>query len=128
VELKHKFTTMSILCHYYPERKKQIETDASDLCKAGILSQYEPDRRLHPLSYYNKCFLPAELNYDIHDKEMVVIVNCFQEWRHFLMGAPEEIVVFTDHNYLEYFNTTKLLNRRQARWAEILSQFNFKIV
>jgi len=37
-------------------------------------------------------------------------------------------VVFTDHKNLEYFNTTKLLNRRQARWAEILSQFNFKIV
>jgi len=44
------------------------------------------------------------------------------------MGAPEEIVVFTDHKNLEYFNTTKLLNRRQAHWAEILSQFNFKIV
>jgi len=44
------------------------------------------------------------------------------------MGAPEEIVVFTDHKNLEYFNTTKLLNRRQACWPEILSQFNFKIV
>jgi len=44
------------------------------------------------------------------------------------MGAPEEIGVFTDHKYLEYFNTTKLLNRRQAHWVEILSQFNFKIV
>ena len=128
MELKRKFTTAPILCHYHPERKKQIETDASDLCKAGILSQYEPDRRLHPLSYYNKRFLPAELNYDVHDKEMVVIVNCFQEWRHFLIGAPEEIVVFTDHKNLEYFNNTKLLNRRQARRAGILSQFNFKIV
>ena len=77
VGLKHKFTTAPILCHYHPERKKQIETDASDLCKAGILSQYEPDRCWHPLSYYNKRFLPAELNYDFHDKEMVVIVNCF---------------------------------------------------
>jgi len=44
------------------------------------------------------------------------------------MGAPGKIVVFTDHKNLEYFNTTKLLNWRQARWAEILSQFNFKIV
>jgi len=59
---------------------------------------------------------------------MVVIVNCFQEWRHFLMGAPEEIVVFTDHKNLQYFNNTKLLNWIQARWVEILSQFNFKIV
>jgi len=37
-------------------------------------------------------------------------------------------VAFTDHKNLEYFNTTKLLNWRLARWAEILSQFNFKIV
>ena len=43
VELKRKFTTVPILCHYHPEGKKQIETDASDLCKAGILSQYELD-------------------------------------------------------------------------------------
>jgi len=99
----------------------KIETDSSDLCKAGILSQYESDKRWHPLSYYNKRFLPVELNYDVYHKEMVVIVNCFQEWRHLLMGAPEEIVVFTDHKSLEYFNTTKLPNRRQARWAEILS-------
>jgi len=37
-ELKHRFTTAPILCHYHPERRKQIETDALDLAKAGILS------------------------------------------------------------------------------------------
>jgi len=68
VELKRKFTTAPILCHYHHERNQQIETVACDLCKAGILSQFEPDRRWHPLSYYNKRFLPAELNYDVHDK------------------------------------------------------------
>jgi len=44
------------------------------------------------------------------------------------MGAPEQIVVYTNHQNLQYFNTTKLLNRRQARWAEILTEFNFKII
>jgi len=33
-ELKHRFTTAPILCHYHPEWHKQIETDASDLAKA----------------------------------------------------------------------------------------------
>jgi len=127
-ELKYRFTTAPILCHYHPERRKQIETDASALAKARILSQYEPDKRWHPLAFYNKGFLPAELNYDDHDKEIVVIMNYFQEWRYFLMGAPEQIVVYADHKNLEYFDTTKLLNRRQARWAEILSEFNFKII
>jgi len=44
------------------------------------------------------------------------------------MGSQEQIVVYTDDKNLEYFNTTKIRNRRQARWAEILSEFNFKIV
>jgi hypothetical protein len=29
---------------------------------------------------------------------------------------------------LEYFATTKILNRRQARWAQDLSEFDFKII
>jgi hypothetical protein len=33
-----------------------------------------------------------------------------------------------DHKNLTFFTTIKELTRRQARWAEILSQFNFKIV
>jgi len=33
-ELKHRFMTAPILCHYHPEQRKQIKTDASDLAKA----------------------------------------------------------------------------------------------
>jgi len=32
-----------------------------------------------------------------------------------------------DHKNLEYFSTTKILTRRQARWPEYLSQFNLII-
>ena len=45
-----------------------------------------------------------------------------------MIGCPHKIVVYTDHKNLEYFNSTKILNRRQARWAEILSEFDFTIV
>ena len=44
-----------------------------------------------------------------------------------LCGSPNRVVVYTDYRNLEYFQTTKILNRRQARWAEILSEFNFVI-
>ena len=44
-----------------------------------------------------------------------------------LHGSPNRVVVYTDHRNLEYFPTTKILNRRQARWVEILSEFNFVI-
>ena len=35
--------------------------------------------------------------------------------------------VFSDHQNLEYFTTTKVLNRRQARWAQELAGIDFKI-
>ena len=37
------------------------------------------------------------------------------------------VQVLTDHKDLKYFMTTKKLTPRQARWAELLSEFNFVI-
>ena len=78
-ELKNRLMTVLILCHYHLDHPKQIETDALDSCNAGILPQYEPDNHWYTFDYYNKGFLPAKLNYDLYDKERVVIVNCFEE-------------------------------------------------
>jgi hypothetical protein len=70
---------------------------------------------------------PAECNYEIYDKELLAIVRAFEEWRPELAGTEEPIKILTDHKNLAYFMSTKQLNRRQARWAEFLSEFNFKI-
>jgi len=58
----------------------------------------------------------------------MAIVGAFEEWPAELQSVENPISVLTDHNNLEYFTTTKLLNRRQARWAQFLSQFDLKIV
>jgi hypothetical protein len=50
-----------------------------------------------------------------------------KQWRHHLEGARYKILIQCDHKNLEYFQATKVLSRRQARWAEILSAYNFKI-
>ena len=70
----------------------------------------------------------AKINYEIHDKEMLAVVSAFKEWRRYLEGAWFQIIVYTDHKNLEYFATTKVLNRRQARWAQELTGYDFKIV
>src|SRR5258706_7311867 len=58
----------------------------------------------------------------------MAIIRCLEEWRSELESSVHPIQVLSDHNNLEYFMTTKLLSRRQARWSEFLSRFNFKIV
>ena len=59
---------------------------------------------------------------------MTAIVAAFKEWEHLLMSVHDEITVFSDHKNLEYFNSTKVHNRRQHRWAEFLQPFRFKVV
>jgi hypothetical protein len=77
--------------------------------------------------FHSHKFNPTELNYDVHDKKLYAIFEAFHIWRHYLEGSARPIDVVTDHKNLEYFSTTKLLNRRQARWSEYLSQFNLII-
>ena len=70
----------------------------------------------------------AEKNYDIHDKELLAIVQAFKEWRCYMEGSRHPVQVFTDHANLVPFMKNKELNRRQARWAESLANFDFKIM
>jgi hypothetical protein len=68
------------------------------------------------------------INYDVHDKETLASVTAFKEWEHMLKSVAGEITVYTDHKNLEYFGTSKVLTRRQARWSEHLAEFNFKVI
>ena len=126
--LKNVFTSSPILTRFDPDRDIVLETDASDYVSAGVLSQYGDDGLLHPVAFFSKKHSPAECNYEIYDKELMAIIRCFEEWRAELQSVENPIEVLSDHKNLEYFMSTKLLNRRQARWAQFLSQFNFKII
>jgi hypothetical protein len=126
--LKQAFTTAPILRHFDYDREIIVETDASDYVSASVLSQYDDEGILHPVAFFSKKHTPAECNYEIYDKELMAIVRAFEEWRPELEGALHPMQVLSDHKYLEYFMSTKLLNRRQTRWAEYLSRFNFKII
>lgn len=125
--LRRAFTSNTVLMHYDPDRQTVVETDASDYVSGGILSQYDDSGTLRPVAYFSKKHNPAECNYEIYDKELMAIVRAFEEWRPELEGAAHPIKVITDHKNLEYFTTTKQLSRRQARWSEFLSRFQFQI-
>jgi len=66
-----------------------------------------------------------ERNYEIHDKEMLVVIRCLEAWKHYLEGVKLEFEIWMDYKNLQYFMMSQKLNCRQARWALYLSQFNF---
>jgi len=103
-----------------------LETDASNLALAAILSTHT-DSDIHPIAFHLRSFQRAELNYNVHDKELLVIVEAFKKWQHYLEGLAIPTEVFTDHKNLTYFCNTKMLTCQQIRWLEFLSQFNLEI-
>jgi hypothetical protein len=87
-----------------------METDASGYVSAGVLSQYNDDRILYPVTFFSKKHSPVECNYEIYDKELMAIVHAFEEWRPELQSIINPMCVLSDHKNLEYFTTMKLLN------------------
>ena len=122
-------TTELVMMHFDWTKETFLKCDSSDLASGGVLSQLNDEDWLRPVAYLSQSLNPAQRNYVIYDKEMLAIVRCFKEWRPELLSVPEDrpTLVIIDHKALEHFMITKQLNRRQARWAEFLSQFNFKI-
>lgn len=122
-DVKTAFVTADVVRHFDPSLPTTLETDASDFAISGIVSQKFTDG-VHPIAFFSRKLQPAELNYDTHDKELLAIIDSMSAFRHFLQGnTPFD--VFTDHRNLQYFTTTKPLNRRQVRWSHFLVDFNF---
>ncbi|MBW0567954.1 hypothetical protein O181_107669 [Austropuccinia psidii MF-1] len=124
--LKEAFTTAPILSNFNPSLPNIVETDGSDYALGAVLSQVN-DSGKHPIACDSRKLLPAELNYEIHDKELFGIVWALECWRAFLFSISNSFEVLTDHSSLQYFISSKVLTRPQARWAEFLSEFYFTI-
>jgi len=86
-----------------------METDASDYALAAILSIMTKDNKIYPIAFHSQMFSTMELNYDIYDKELLIIFEAFKIWRHYLERSTSPIDVMMDHKNLEYFSTSKIL-------------------
>ena len=69
--------------------------------------------------------LPAELNYPVHEKELLALVKLCTKHRHYLIGKP--VVAYTDHRSITHLQTQPNLSNRQIRWVQQLQDFDIKI-
>ena len=127
--LRQAFTKAPIFRHFSPECHIRIKTDVSGYAIGGILSQLTFDQltsksgsifsksdfgQWHPVAYFSKKMIPAEIHYKIYDVELLAIVEAFKTWRHYLEGCKYEILVLIDHNNLCCFMDTKSLSSCQV--------------
>src|SRR5258708_2340277 len=91
--LKNTITSTPMLT--FPSRSSLfcLECDASNFTMGAILSQQQEDGLFHPIGFMSKSFSNTEQNYQIHDKEMLVIMHALEEWRHFLEGSNQKFEI-----------------------------------
>jgi len=107
--LKKAFTSTLILTHWIPDAQLIVETDALDYALATIFSIVNKDNKVYLVAFHSCTFTAVELNYDMHDKELLAIFEAFKIWQHYLEGLAYSIDIVMDHKNLEYFSTTKML-------------------
>ncbi|MBW0552683.1 hypothetical protein O181_092398 [Austropuccinia psidii MF-1] len=100
-QLKEAFTIAQILSHFDPSLPTIVDTDASDYALGSVLSQIS-DSGKHPIAFDSLKRLPAELNYEIHDKELLGIVWALKRWRAFLLSLSSSLEVLTNHSSVQY--------------------------
>ncbi len=127
-ELKQQMTTALVLKHFNSIREAILKTNFLNYVNDEVLSQYDDEDILHSVIFYSKNMIFAECNYEIYDKKLLIIICCLKHWCSELKCTDILIKIFINHLNLKYFMMIKELIRRQTRWAEKLSEYNFKII
>ncbi len=127
-ELKQQVMTVLVLKHFDLIREVILKTDFLNYVNNEVLSHYDDEDILHSMIFYSKNMIFAECNYEIYDKKLLIIICCLKHWCSELKCTDILIKIFINHLNLKYFMIIKELIRWQIKWAEKLSEYNFKII
>jgi hypothetical protein len=91
-----------------------------------VLLQIGPDDKWHPVAFDGRKLRGAELNYPVHEKELLAIKYALRTWNAYLHNNHRTEVV-TDHESLKYMNTTRTPSKRLARWIAEFAEYTLDI-
>lgn len=101
-----------------------LKTDASGVAIRAVLSQRDDEGHLKLIAFMSQGLTKPQLNYDTHNKELLVIVEALLKWRIYLEGTKKPIIILTDHQNLLYWKEAHNHNHRHNHWYHILGPHN----
>jgi len=123
--LKDALTSAPVLVLPDWSKPFYVVVDASKYAVGATLLQ-DQGKGLQPVAFDGRKMSEAELNYITTEHENLALVHALRNWRCYLEGR--KFTVETDHSALQWLRTQPNLNRRQARWVELLASYDFDIV
>ena len=124
VALKTAISKAPVLRIFDPRLPTSVGTDASGFAVGAVLFQIDEQGNSRPVAFTSRKLNSAERNYPTHEQELLAVVHALKTWRYYLDGT--HFIVYTDHDTLRHFPTQPKLTRRQARWMELLQEYDFE--
>jgi hypothetical protein len=121
-KLKGMLCAAPLLVRPDPKRDYELHTDWSAAGCGAILQQRDDAGDERVISRSNN---RAEVNYGSYAGECLAAVWAVRYFRVNLYGA--HFILYTDHRPLEWLMTSQTLTGMHARWALILSEFDFEV-
>ncbi|RDY08881.1 Retrovirus-related Pol polyprotein from transposon 17.6, partial [Mucuna pruriens] len=98
----------------------ELECDASGVGIGVVLLQ-----KGHPIAYFSEKLKGSHLKYSTYDRELYALVRALQTWQHYIL--PKEFVIHSGHEALKHLKGQGKLNKRHAKWVELLENFPYLI-
>ncbi|GKD57935.1 putative reverse transcriptase domain-containing protein [Tanacetum coccineum] len=118
--LKNKLCSAPILALPQGAENFIVYCDVSHKGLGAVLMQSKK-----VIAYASRQLKIHEKNYTSHDLELGAVVFALKIWRNYLYGT--KCTVFTDHKSVQHILDQKVLNMRQHRWLELLSDYDCEI-
>ncbi len=122
-QLKCSLTTSPILTLPKFDRGYILDTDASAHSIGAVLSQISDDGHERVIAYASRKLTETEQNYCATRRELLAALYYLKYFRVYLLG-PYTSRLRTDHAALLWLKHLKQPIGQQARWLEILSEFD----
>lgn len=128
-DIKEAIINSCTLSHYDPDCQLVVNTDASAMGIAGVLSQVK-DHKIVPLAFCSKTLNKAEAKYSVLHKEALAIVFTIKYFHQYLYG--QNFILNCDHKPLiSIFGEKKAIPimsaQRLQRYAVFLQGYNYVI-
>ena len=101
-----------------------VNTDASEHAVLAVLSQIQDDEE-RVIAYYSKLYSRIETTYYTSRKELLAVVEALRQFRPYILGR--RFRVRSDHAALRYFDKAQNFIGQQARWLDLLGEYDFQI-
>ena len=99
---KKSYTGLAVFQFFNPTKLMRIETDMSDLAVGACLLQLGNNGGWHPMAYYSRKMFSAEQNYNIGDKELLIIIIILKKWYIYILkelSTPQSIQIIKTFYY-----------------------------